>query len=257
LGVFCNCVINSLRRLGLSVTEEEEEAYYAVWRSAAARMGVKQSFLPPTYSEWDKLWQAAIVPLCRPSPASVQLTSTLLDTLGGAFPVFYPNSMLQELCRVFVGNEVADRLELRPHRGWRFLFWLIGVKTAAKVGERVPFSSAAVMREERRLALRERMLSIPLLQWGMKMIGRFLFALWRTVEVKSTPDGDGSSPLSPLTFISGGEEKKSDARLTFDDIAFSSLSPPSLSARIAGFSRVESFGFKLFRHILDRSFTQL
>ncbi|CAD6586807.1 MAG: hypothetical protein TREMPRED_004561 [Tremellales sp. Tagirdzhanova-0007] len=135
LGSFAIAPLWSLRRMKILLTEEEEEAYVAVWRHIGFYLGVSPSRLAQYYagprpvSHASKLFTCITMHLFDTDNTGIdhRLTSTfrLLSAVAGRPPRYTPISYHLAISRFLLGDGLADRLAL-PRTGTR-LVWRLKV----------------------------------------------------------------------------------------------------------------------------------
>jgi len=110
-------VMRSMTKWGVKVPAKEADDFLHSWQVAAHMLGVKDEYIPAT---WEAAYAQApqiLDPILAPTPEGTKLADMLLDlaadTDGGAFT----RPLLESLTRYFVGNEIADWLEIPRRRG--------------------------------------------------------------------------------------------------------------------------------------------
>ncbi|MEO1173598.1 MAG: oxygenase MpaB family protein, partial [Myxococcota bacterium] len=122
--LFSTVFIDGVRRLGLTVSEEEAEEYYQLWRWVGWLIGVEEALLPTGYAEAQAVAQWIGLTRDEPDDDARQLTHALLlgplkDARG---PVAQRRRDLHfrissSLCRRLIGDPLADALDL-PRSRW-------------------------------------------------------------------------------------------------------------------------------------------
>lgn len=112
--LFSSVWVDGVRRLGVSVRDDEAEDHLHLWRWASQILGVEPTLLPKNNAEARDLWGCIQLTQGPPDDDARRLVHALLDQtkLLGA-----PGLGLG-LCRALLGDELADALQLRRTR-WR------------------------------------------------------------------------------------------------------------------------------------------
>jgi len=107
--------IEGLEQMGISVSSEEKEAYYHLWRVVGHFMGVQPDLIPETYAKGLELAHLILKHQVAPSEAGVELTDACIKFLqkitpGNIFD-FYPSVLV----RYLVGDKIADILQVKKN----------------------------------------------------------------------------------------------------------------------------------------------
>jgi hypothetical protein len=122
LTTFSWSVLAGLRSLGVPVSNEEANAYIHAWNVVGAMLGVREEMLAKdeddaaalTYRIRDRHW--------KPSPEGAEMTRALVEMLDESRPGKLIPGFSGTMIRHFVGDELADKLEVpRPSRARSFL----------------------------------------------------------------------------------------------------------------------------------------
>ncbi|MFI9006060.1 oxygenase MpaB family protein [Actinosynnema sp. NPDC053489] len=116
--IFSVQVVEGMRRIGISVTEEEAQDYYYVWRAAGAMLGIPVEAMPESVEEARELSAALVEAAYGPSPEGVVLTRHLLDLYEKLFPGKLFDGIVAAMIRQVVNPEVADWMEVPNSKGW-------------------------------------------------------------------------------------------------------------------------------------------
>ncbi|MEU7482242.1 oxygenase MpaB family protein [Lentzea sp. NPDC042327] len=116
--IFSVQVIEGMRRMGISVTEQEAQDYYYVWRAAGAMLGIPAEAVPESIEDARELSAALVESVYGPSPEGVVLTRHLLDLYEKLFPGKIFDGIVAAMIRQVVNPEVADWMEVPKSRGW-------------------------------------------------------------------------------------------------------------------------------------------
>ncbi|MCE6994962.1 DUF2236 domain-containing protein [Saccharothrix sp. S26] len=116
--IFSVQVIEGMRRIGISVTEQEAADYYYVWRVTGAMLGIPVQALPETLDDARELNAVMVRAAYGPSPEGVTLTRNLLTTYEKLFPGKLFDGVIAAMIRQVVDPEVADWMEVPRSRAW-------------------------------------------------------------------------------------------------------------------------------------------
>ncbi|QFZ20350.1 DUF2236 domain-containing protein [Saccharothrix syringae] len=116
--IFSVQVVEGMRRIGISVTEQEAQDYYYVWRAAGAMLGIPAEAVPESIEDARELSATVVEAAYGPSPEGVVLTRHLLDLYEGLFPGKLFDGIVAAMVRQVVNPEVADWMQVPDSRGW-------------------------------------------------------------------------------------------------------------------------------------------
>jgi len=116
--IFSVQVVEGMRRIGISVTEEEAADYYYVWRVAGAMLGIPVEALPESLDDARELSATMVEASYGPSPEGQVLTRHLLDLYERLFPGKVFDGVVAAMVRQVVDPEVADWMQVPNSRGW-------------------------------------------------------------------------------------------------------------------------------------------
>jgi hypothetical protein len=114
---FSLIVIRGLRKLGISVNEEEQSSFLHLWSVIGFMLGVNEPLLPQSGKQAFDLEEAIRNRQFRTSEQGIALTSSLTQFLKTAVadaPV--SNQETLQLMRYLLGDEIADMIDLPPVR---------------------------------------------------------------------------------------------------------------------------------------------
>ena len=114
LFMFNVIVIENLKRLGLTFTQDELESYQHFWSYVGWILGVEEALLPHSYDHALELYRLIKSRHCCYGEDAQKLTHALLKAVENQPPFFLPESALHGLTRFFIGDEAADALKLQP-----------------------------------------------------------------------------------------------------------------------------------------------
>ncbi|MFD1150415.1 oxygenase MpaB family protein [Saccharothrix hoggarensis] len=116
--IFSVQVIDGMRRIGISVTEQEAADYYYVWRVTGAMLGIPVEALPESLDGARELSAALVEAAYGPSPEGVALTRNLVTLYEKLFPGKVFDGIVAAMIRQVVNPEVADWMEVPRSRAW-------------------------------------------------------------------------------------------------------------------------------------------
>ncbi len=113
-------IIEGLNKLRRPMTELEQEGYITIWKYGGYLMGVEPELLTSSHAEGMRHLQLIFDCELDPSKESIALIHELFDSVGPVGQIEDPEQckrvtgIVQSLTREFIGNEMADKLQL-PH----------------------------------------------------------------------------------------------------------------------------------------------
>jgi len=134
--IFSVQVIDGMRRIGISVTEEEAESYYYIWRVTGAMLGIPAEATPESLDEARELNAAIVEATYGPSAEGVALTRDLIQLYEDMVPSKAFDGVVSAMVRQTVDRQVADWMEVPNSRTWnravRAGAWLMRVLERAE-----------------------------------------------------------------------------------------------------------------------------
>jgi len=134
--IFSVQVIDGMRRIGISVTEEEAESYYHVWRVTGAMLGIPAEAIPESLDEARELNTAIVEATYGPSAEGTALTRNLIQLYEDMVPGKAFDGVVSAMVRQTVDRRVADWMEVPNSRIWnravRAGTWLMRVLERAE-----------------------------------------------------------------------------------------------------------------------------
>jgi mpaB/rubber oxygenase-like protein len=122
LTTFSWSVIVGLRSLGVPITPEEADAYLHVWNVVGAMLGVREELIAHDVSDAEALTRRIRERQWGPSPEGVEMTRALVEMLDESRPGRFIPGFSGTMIRRFIGDELADHLEVpRPSRARGFI----------------------------------------------------------------------------------------------------------------------------------------
>jgi mpaB/rubber oxygenase-like protein len=153
---FSYVVAEPMRRLGVTVSPGDADAYLHMWNVVGYLLGVDEDMLVHDFDEATALVSAIRRRHFRGSPEGVEMTKALLDLLQKWMPFENFDHYVPELVRRLIGDDVADMVGV-PARRRRRVPEVLGRLVGRVVGEPLvvrlvePFG-CAVLREAVKLS---------------------------------------------------------------------------------------------------------
>jgi hypothetical protein len=122
---FSVVVIRALERLGVTVGAAEADDYLYRWRVIGEMLGIAPDVIPPDMAGAEELTDAFARRHHHASPDGVLMTGALLEMIANTLPAGCSRvgpSLMRYLC----GDDLADKMEVPPARGWNTLIKLSG-----------------------------------------------------------------------------------------------------------------------------------
>jgi ER-bound oxygenase mpaB/B'/Rubber oxygenase, catalytic domain len=117
--IFSVQVIDGMRRMGISVTEQEAADYYYVWRVTGNMLGIPVEAMPETLDEARQLNAAIVTATNGPSPEGVELTRNLLFVYQNLMPGKAFDGIIAAMVRQVIDPQIADWMQVPRSRGWQ------------------------------------------------------------------------------------------------------------------------------------------
>lgn len=118
LMVFSAGVLEGLRRLGATISEQDAEDYYYGWQVIGRLMGIIPEAIPATVAEATAVAHFIAQRQFGPSPEGVLLTRSLINMHSDLIPGTMFDGIVPALIRHIAGDEVADWMEV-PQTRWQ------------------------------------------------------------------------------------------------------------------------------------------
>lgn len=139
---FSHVVLESLGKLGVSLSSADEEAYLHVWNVIGYLLGVDERLLGHDMAQARDLRVRIERRQFAPSPEGRELNQALLDLLEYVLPGTLFDGMPAMLVRYLCGNQVADLLGVSADVDWTRhlrgpLRWMVGEASLAEGESRV------------------------------------------------------------------------------------------------------------------------
>lgn len=134
----------------LRIPARHHDGFLHLWQITAHMLGVKDGYIPASWSEADSQAKQVLDPILEATPEGIALAEILLDLAeadinGDGFGPLTPlRPILHALTRYFLGDEITDALEIPRERYWDDLIpWAWPRFIAIREGAlRLPLSSS-------------------------------------------------------------------------------------------------------------------
>jgi hypothetical protein len=120
--------------MGISVSREEAEDYYYVWRVTGVMLGIREDIIPESLDDAYKLNDILIARYKGPSEEGIELTAELIDMYKDIIPGKIFDGIAPAMVRYVVEDEAADMLQV-PRSGWDKV--MAAVPTVNKIFEKI------------------------------------------------------------------------------------------------------------------------
>lgn len=111
---FSYIVLEGLRKIGVSTSFEEAQAYLHYWAVIGEMLGVQANLLPANSTEAKKLCDEIVQLSFQKSDAGVLLMQSLLEAFKATPPFHLLKGFAPTYIRFLVGDKVGDLLEIPP-----------------------------------------------------------------------------------------------------------------------------------------------
>lgn len=115
LMTFSAVVADGLKKLGIELTSDQEEAYLDAWRAVGRIMGVVPELLPASMAEARELMAVIDRRQTEPSPEGREMMAALVGDMEQNLPLLFAN-FAPALVRHFIPPALADGLGVPSHR---------------------------------------------------------------------------------------------------------------------------------------------
>lgn len=116
--IFSVHVLDGMARLGVTVTAQEAEDYYYIWRVTGAMLGIRADIMPQSLAEARKVNALVVGRHFGASPEGIELTRGLLDFYREMTPGRAFDGVAAAMVRRVVEPWVADALRVPQARFW-------------------------------------------------------------------------------------------------------------------------------------------
>jgi hypothetical protein len=110
-------VMRSMKTWGVKVPTVEADAYLHSWQVAAHMLGVKDEYIPATWSAAYAQAPEILDPVLAPTPEGIKLADFLLNLVAETDGGVFSRPLLESLTRYFLGDEIAAWLQIPRHPG--------------------------------------------------------------------------------------------------------------------------------------------
>jgi hypothetical protein len=110
-------VMRSMKQWGVKVPAAEADAFLHSWQVAAHMLGVKDEYIPATWQSAEAQAPEILDPVLAPTPEGIKLADFLLNLASGTDGGAFSRPMLESLTRYFLGDRIAEWLEIPRHPG--------------------------------------------------------------------------------------------------------------------------------------------
>jgi hypothetical protein len=114
---FSVVVLDALRKLGRTFSDDDADAYFHCWNCVGHVLGVDRRLIVPTIADSRGLWRRITERNWDSSPEGTAMTEALIGAMEHAVPGTVFDGFPSYLVRYLGGDELADLLEVRG-RGW-------------------------------------------------------------------------------------------------------------------------------------------
>jgi uncharacterized protein (DUF2236 family) len=126
---FSAIVVDSLRKLGVHVGDDEAEDYYYRWRAIGQMLGIDPAAIPPDLAAARELTDLIIERNHRRSDEGIEMTRALFELHSDSLPPGFAGAA-PALARYLVGEQMCALVEVPRTRWDRNLRWQTGVGRA-------------------------------------------------------------------------------------------------------------------------------
>ncbi len=109
---FSLIALRGLRKMGINVSSSEASAYMHLWNVIGYILGVEEILLPDTSKEAYLLDRLISKRMFKSSDAGTELTTSLISYIKSSSPAALPEGFVEAYMRYFLGDEVADLLNI-------------------------------------------------------------------------------------------------------------------------------------------------
>ncbi len=136
---FSSILLNSMRSLGVRVSDEEARSYQLLWRWGNHLQGVDLSLLPDTLEDEARLYEYFKRDLIKPDNNSRTLVAAVHQGLAWQSPFFLPQGALEAVSRRLLGRSLAEQLHIPHHPVWAVVLSVVaGLHRATSIRYRIP-----------------------------------------------------------------------------------------------------------------------
>jgi len=141
---FSVTIIQKLEQSQVTLSQAEKESYLHLWKVVGYLLGIEESRLPADYDQAERLLALWMQRNHRPNETSRQLMKAMIDFWYLRVPGRLFDGVTSGWCRLWIGDELADAMNVPPFNWTRHLLTLQiqAFKVKDRFGDRsVPFQS--------------------------------------------------------------------------------------------------------------------
>lgn len=121
LTLFSYVVLKGLETLGIIIPEQDKEDYIHLWRYAGYLLGVDAFFIPENYADTEAVYAAIRRRQSNPDEDSRALVHAVIGAVAYEYQHLLPKEAFYAISRYFIGEELANKLELPQNIYWDLL----------------------------------------------------------------------------------------------------------------------------------------
>ena len=152
LMTFSTVVLDSLKKLDITLSRDEEEAYFHAWRVVGDIMGVLPELNPSQVADGRALIEAIATRQYASNEAGQAVTKALVDFLEASIPVRLLKGLPSTMIRHLVGDHVSDLLAVQRPTLVSHMLMEVAIEFF-KIADRLENESEIVRRISRPFAL--------------------------------------------------------------------------------------------------------
>jgi hypothetical protein len=122
---FSSVALDGLRKLGLTVSAEDMDAYLHTWKAIGTVLGIRAEMLPADMREAERLWKRIVRTQFETSRAGRELARDHLAFLEELLPGELLDGFPPTLMYFLMGRQVACRQLGLPGPGWTYFLILV------------------------------------------------------------------------------------------------------------------------------------
>lgn len=111
-------VMKAMRSWGVRISTSEADAFLHSWQIAAHLLGVRDEYIPATWADANAQAPQILDPVIGPTPEGIELADFLVNLAAETDGGLLTRPLLQAMTRYFLGDRIADWLELPRNPGW-------------------------------------------------------------------------------------------------------------------------------------------
>ncbi|RAY12683.1 DUF2236 domain-containing protein [Actinomadura craniellae] len=115
-------VMQNLIKWKIPIPAAESEAFLHSWQLAAHMLGIKDEYIPKSWSEANSQAAQVLTPILAPTPEGIKLADMLLNLGSFLDGGLLTKPILGSLTRYVLGDEIANWLKIRKDPFWDSVF---------------------------------------------------------------------------------------------------------------------------------------